>query len=63
LEYFKTIATRYQLYANIRLNKQVLGASWDETQGRWTVEILDKSTGDVSTDWGHVLINASGILK
>lgn len=63
LEYFKAIASKYNLYKNIKLNKQVVRAAWIEAEGIWDIEVQDKLSGEVVADWCHVLINATGILK
>ncbi|KAF3804193.1 putative sterigmatocystin biosynthesis monooxygenase stcW [Colletotrichum gloeosporioides] len=63
LEYFRGIAQKYELYKYIKLSHKLTSASWDEASGVWNVECLDFSTGSTVHDWGHVLINGTGVLN
>ncbi|KAH0432512.1 hypothetical protein CcaCcLH18_06419 [Colletotrichum camelliae] len=63
LEYFKGIAQKYELYKYIKLSHKLNEARWDEASGVWNVECLDLSTGNTVHDWGHVLINGTGVLN
>lgn len=63
LAYFEGIATKYELYKYIKLQHKFESAIWDEDQGVWNVEVKDLKTGNVVKDWGHVVINGTGILK
>ena len=53
--YFETIAQRYDLYPSIRFNSEIASADWDG--GKWRIR-----TRDGQTDWGHILIAATGVL-
>ncbi|OAL44229.1 cyclohexanone monooxygenase [Pyrenochaeta sp. DS3sAY3a] len=61
--YFKGVATKYELYKYIKLDHFVSGAVWDEEKGIYNVEIKDLKTGEMLHDWGHILINGSGVLN
>ncbi|KAF4918388.1 FAD-binding monooxygenase moxY [Colletotrichum viniferum] len=63
LGYFRGIAQKYELYKYIKLSHKLTSASWDEESGVWSVECLDLSTGSTAHDWGHVLINGTGVLN
>ncbi|KID76808.1 Flavin monooxygenase-like protein, partial [Metarhizium brunneum ARSEF 3297] len=63
LEYFKRLATKYELYRFIKLGHKVIHARWDGEQGIWNVKIENVSDGSVIDDWCHFLINGSGILN
>ncbi|KAJ0383198.1 hypothetical protein COL922a_010977 [Colletotrichum nupharicola] len=63
LEYFRGIAKKYELYKYIKLSQKLTSASWDEASGVWNVECLDLSTGNTVHNWGHVLINGTGVLN
>ena len=64
LEYFKGIADKYGLRKYIRLEHKVVGAFWNELDQQWHVKIQKgDNPEDVFEDKGHVLINASGVLK
>lgn len=41
----------------------MIGATWDETKGKWNVAIKDLSNDKTVNDSCHVLINAGGILN
>lgn len=61
--YFKEVADKYGLYKYVKLQHFVSGASWDEQNGIWNVEIKNMRTGTIEHDWGHILVNGSGVLK
>ncbi|KFG84108.1 putative steroid monooxygenase [Metarhizium anisopliae] len=63
LEYFKRLATKYELYRFIKLGHKVIHAAWDGQQGIWNVKIENVSDGSVIDDWCHFLISGSGILN
>ncbi|KIH86704.1 flavin-binding protein monooxygenase [Sporothrix brasiliensis 5110] len=47
----------------IKTQHEVLGARWDETQGRWLLTIANLLTGEQFSDCADFLIDASGILN
>lgn len=60
-QYLRKITKEYHLDRDVHLNSKVVKAIWDEDSGRWNVKVQQ---GDcVKSDWCHVLINGSGILK
>ncbi|KAK7902698.1 hypothetical protein LTR67_002344 [Exophiala xenobiotica] len=63
LEYFKSVATKYELYKYINLSHMVIGATWDEEEGLWHIKVQDLTTQEVKSDYCHFLINGSGILN
>lgn len=63
LEYFKNVAMKYELYKYIKLSHIITGATWNEVEGKWFVEVKNLMTGEIGKDWCHFLINGSGILK
>jgi cation diffusion facilitator CzcD-associated flavoprotein CzcO len=63
LDYFRKVATKYELYRYIKLNQKIVGATWDEDQGIYNLEIENVESGETSKDWCHFLINGSGVLK
>jgi len=56
-EYLRRCVDAYGLKSNLRLGCEVLGATWDQTTGRWC---LDTSDGPDSAD---VLVAAAGPLS
>jgi cation diffusion facilitator CzcD-associated flavoprotein CzcO len=64
LKYFKGIADKYGLRKYIRLDHKVVGAVWVEQDQQWHVKIQKgDNPQDVFEDKGHILVNASGVLK
>ncbi|VUC25597.1 unnamed protein product [Clonostachys rosea] len=63
LEYFRNIASKYELYKYIQLKHKVDEARWDQDAGVWNIKVSNLETGDTVEDWGHILINGTGILK
>ncbi|KAH7141875.1 cyclohexanone monooxygenase [Dactylonectria macrodidyma] len=63
LEYFRGIAHKYELYKRIKLSHKLESAKWDEKAGVWNVECVNVATGEKVRDWGHILINGTGILN
>jgi cation diffusion facilitator CzcD-associated flavoprotein CzcO len=64
LGYFKGIADKCGLRKYIRLNHKVVGAEWNEHDQQWHVKAQrGNNPEDVIEAKGHILINASGVLK
>ena len=62
-EYFKGRAKAYSVDEFVRLQHQVTRASWDDSRGKWIVEIADLQNRASLTDEADVLINGAGFLK
>lgn len=62
-EYLCRICEEEDMGKEIRLSHKVVGASWDDGEGVWRVKVLNLETNEEFEDFGHVLINAGGILK
>jgi cation diffusion facilitator CzcD-associated flavoprotein CzcO len=63
LEYFKHIATKYDLRKYVKFEHQVTLAVWDDDKGDWNLKIKDLRSGAETEDYCHFFINASGFLK
>lgn len=63
LDYFRSVAQKYELYRFIKLSHKVVEAKWDEDQGIWNITVEDLTTGNIIHDWCHFMITGSGILK
>jgi cation diffusion facilitator CzcD-associated flavoprotein CzcO len=62
--YFKSFAEKYSLYDYIKLEHQVVAASWIHGErGGYNVTVKDLKTGVEVQDTCDILINASGILN
>ena len=66
-EYFERFYEKYELEPFVKLNTEVVSATWDGDEGKWKVELRcrDAASGktEVFQDWCHVLINGSGVLS
>ncbi|GAD92007.1 flavin-binding monooxygenase-like family protein [Paecilomyces variotii No. 5] len=62
-EFYRARAKEYGVYEHAKFEHQVVGAKWDEEQGRWTVNIKNLQTGEVIEDTAEVVINCSGALN
>lgn len=57
-KYWKLLAERYEVNKLIQLETTVLGATWDETKGKWLVDIRSKN-GD-RTEETDIFVTATG---
>jgi cation diffusion facilitator CzcD-associated flavoprotein CzcO len=61
-EYFKDVATTYNLEKYVKFNTKVESATWQEEEGVWKL-ILTSSDGTNFEDYCEILVNGSGALK
>ena len=61
-QYFKDIATTYDLEKYVKLNTSVESATWNEETGKWDLKILG-SDGTRFEDSCEILVNGSGVLN
>ena len=47
----------------LHLKHRVIGATWSESEGKWTVKIEQLETGIVFEDKAEILMNAGGYLN
>ncbi|KAL2848871.1 hypothetical protein BJY01DRAFT_246095 [Aspergillus pseudoustus] len=62
LQYFKDFKDEFNLDKYIHYESKVLRAEYNDGDAIWTVTV-QKANGEIVTDWGHVFINAAGILN
>lgn len=62
LRYAETVAERFDLYRNIRLNTLVTAADWDEATSTWRVG-LRLPDGSEETLVANALVSASGLFN
>lgn len=58
LQYLRHCARSYDVYRHVRFHTEVQGASFDEAEGRWTIELSDGTTHEAD-----VLVSAAGQLN
>ncbi|KAH8898674.1 putative monooxygenase [Thozetella sp. PMI_491] len=63
LQYFRDTAKKFDLEKFIAYSKEVVEARWDEDKSQWAIQICDRSSGVVTTDWCHFFINGGGFLN
>ncbi|KAK5048147.1 hypothetical protein LTR84_005817 [Exophiala bonariae] len=63
LQYFRDIAKKYELYRFIQFKQQVTSATWSEDEGIWSLTINSLETQEETSDWCHILVNATGVLN
>ncbi|KAF2865692.1 hypothetical protein BDV95DRAFT_506385 [Massariosphaeria phaeospora] len=61
-QYFKDIATKYDLEKYVQFKTTVEDATWNEERGQWKVTILGPD-GKRVEDWCDILISGSGVLN
>ncbi|KIX10029.1 uncharacterized protein Z518_01110 [Rhinocladiella mackenziei CBS 650.93] len=59
--YFEKFYEKYKLAQYVRLNTELLSATWDESNGEWEIEL--KHGDKLFTDRCNVLINGSGVVN
>jgi cation diffusion facilitator CzcD-associated flavoprotein CzcO len=59
--YIKRTAAKYNLTRDVQLNCKVVGAEWNELDGKWHVRIEQK--GKIIQDVGDILVNGCGVLN
>jgi len=62
-EYFKRFQFRNNLGEKTKVSHQVVGAKWDDWDGKWNVQIKDVEKNVVVIDSCDVFVNAGGILN
>jgi len=61
-QYFKDVATKYELEKYVQFKTTVESATWNEDRGQWKVSILG-ADGKREDDWCDILISGSGVLN
>ena len=47
----------------MKLNHEIIHASWSEDAAKWVLKVKNLLTGDVFLDEAEILINGGGVLK
>ena len=53
----------YDLQKYMKLNHEVVNASWNDTDAVWEVSVKDLLSGNVFIETAEILVNGSGVLK
>jgi cation diffusion facilitator CzcD-associated flavoprotein CzcO len=62
-KYLCTVCEEEKMGPSIKTSHQLKNASWNEVKGVWELEIRNLETGEIFNDYGHFLLDATGILK
>lgn len=57
------MAQKYELYKYVKLSHKIVGATWEEEEGIWNLEVENLLNNQITKDWCHFLINGSGVLN
>ncbi|KAL4783776.1 FAD/NAD(P)-binding domain-containing protein [Aspergillus varians] len=60
-QYFKDVATKFNIEKHVQFNTTVESATWDEDSGTYKLRLLNPEGSHVD-DWCDLLISASGLL-
>ncbi|CBF87325.1 hypothetical protein AN9282.2 [Aspergillus nidulans FGSC A4] len=65
LEYWKRVAHKYDVRKHIRFQSRCIGARWNDSIGKWFVQIADEADPEGRTfeDSADVLITGTGLLN
>ncbi|KAF4463141.1 cyclohexanone monooxygenase [Fusarium albosuccineum] len=61
-QYFKDVATKFDLERYVKFSHRVQSAKWDEEHGVWELAIL-KPDGTIIADRCEILVNGAGVLN
>ncbi len=62
-EYYEKVVEDYGVKSNLRLQHEILAASWHEDSSEWEVVVKDLVSGDIKTDRADFFISAQGRLN
>lgn len=62
-QYFRKLADDENMWGDIRLLHQVVGAEWNECSGMWHIRVKNLEKGEEFEDKCHFLLDATGVLK
>ena len=63
LQYWKDVATKYDVRKHMRFQQKCIGARWHEATNKWYVQLKDLSTGVEYQDSSDVLVTGEGVLN
>lgn len=63
LEYWKRVAQKYEVRKHIKFQSRCVGARWNDSLGKWFVQILNTETDETFEDSADVLMTGTGLLN
>ncbi|KAI3328973.1 FAD/NAD(P)-binding domain-containing protein [Xylariaceae sp. AK1471] len=61
--YFESFAKKYDLWTHIKTSHLVSETRWVEDEGHWQVTVKNTTSGEIISDWCHILVHATGGLS
>jgi cation diffusion facilitator CzcD-associated flavoprotein CzcO len=61
--YFESFAEKYDLWKYIKTSHLVSETRWVEDEDHWQVTVKNTTSGEVTSDWCHILVHATGGLN
>ncbi|OQE17779.1 hypothetical protein PENFLA_c023G05685 [Penicillium flavigenum] len=62
-EYWNRVAHKYDVREHIKFQSRCVGARWNDSLGKWFVQIFDETTGSVFEDSADVFMTGTGLLN
>lgn len=62
-KYLCTVCEEEEMGSSIKTSHEVKKAVWDDEKAVWELEVQNLETGERFSDYGHFLLDATGILK
>lgn len=63
LEYWKRVAQKYDVRKHVKFQSRCVGARWNDSLGKWFVQILNTETGETFEDSADVFMTGTGLLN
>ncbi|OGE49328.1 hypothetical protein PENARI_c022G06223 [Penicillium arizonense] len=62
-EYWNRVAQKYNVRKHIKFQSRCVGARWNDSIGKWFVQIFDEKTGSVFEDSADIFMTGTGLLN
>lgn len=63
LEYWKRVAKKYDVRKHVKFSSRCVGARWNDTLGKWFVQIQNLEKEEVFEDSADVFMTGTGLLN
>ncbi|KAJ5345174.1 hypothetical protein N7452_003178 [Penicillium brevicompactum] len=62
-EYWNRVAQKYNVREHIKFQTRCVGARWNDSIGKWFVQVMNEKTGAVIEDSADVFMTGTGLLN
>ncbi|CAG8381236.1 unnamed protein product [Penicillium salamii] len=62
-EYWNRVALKYNVREHIKFESRCVGARWNDSTGKWFVQVVDEKTGSVFEDSADIFMTGTGLLN